>query len=242
MRIRAIVFDFNGVIVNDEPLHCYGFQEALKEVGLDLGEEEYRERYLPFDDATFFRRFMADRGLTLDAATLGRLMKRKSEHYFGVISRNIPVQESTLRFIRSLPSHIRLAIASGAARSEIEYILEQVGLRDRFEAIVAAGDVVEAKPHAQAFLEAYERFRTGTPDLRKSETVVIEDSHLGLQSARRAGFVCVGLAGSYAPQRLAAAHLVLESLEDWNLSRLAAALEEGMAGTGGSSRAEPLGG
>jgi len=98
-------------------------------------------------------------------------------------------------------------------------------LTDRFLKIIAAGDVTNSKPHPEAFLKAFETLRARVPDLQRTEVIVFEDSYLGVQAARVAELKCVGLSTSYSPERLAAAHLVVDSLAGWTLERLEKAIE-----------------
>lgn len=224
MRIEAFIFDFNGVLVNDEPVHCYGFQQALREEGLELTLQEYYEKYLPFDDYNFFARFLAERGQAVSEETIRRLMKLKSQHYFQAIRRQIPALAPSIDFVRRLPDGVLLAIASGAARVEIEFILDDLKLKKRFTSIVTAEDVVNGKPHPEAFLKARAGLQEANPALDAAHIVVIEDSYPGVRSAHAAGMKCVALTTSYPADRLAEADLVLDSLSGWTVESLAEAL------------------
>jgi HAD superfamily hydrolase (TIGR01509 family) len=224
MRIRGLIFDFNGVIVDDEPLHARAVQRVLEEENVELSLPEYYDRYLPFDDYNCLLNILRDRGEPFHEARLQDLIGRKAGHYFDQVRENIPALEGSIGFIRSLPRDLPVVIASGAARREIEFLLGELDLADRFLEIIAAGDVAHSKPHPEAFLKAFEILRTREPDLDPTEVIVFEDSYLGVQAARAAGLKCVGLATSYSAERLAAAHLVVESLAGWTIERLEAAI------------------
>ncbi len=103
MALKAFVFDFNGVIVNDEPLHCRAFQEVLRAEDFELSAEEYFESFMPFDDYNFFVHFFGSRGVTADESKIRVLMKRKSEHYFQLVTADTPVIRATVEFIRAMP-------------------------------------------------------------------------------------------------------------------------------------------
>ena len=225
MQIRGIIFDFNGVLVNDEPIHLHAHQQALKEEGLDLGQDEYYERYLPYDDRNFFLNFLTDQGRQTSPERIRRLMDIKSFHYFKAIEKNVPVIQSSVDFVLRLPTEIPLAIASGAAKREIEFILSRLELGKRFVRIVAAEDVANGKPHPEAFLKALDGLKEDEPTLKRDQVIVIEDSYRVIQSVQAAAMKCVALATTYPAERLAEADLVLESLEGWTLSKL----EEGLA-------------
>lgn len=224
MRVRGMIFDFNGVLINDEPIHCFGFQQALKEENLELTVEQYYQEYLPYDDYSFFTRFLSERGRQPSDEKIRRLTKLKSYHYFKSMEGSVPVIEPSLDFVRALPSEIHLAIASGAARQEIEFILSKLKLRERFAGIVAAQDVVNGKPHPDAFLKALRILQDRDCDLTPAQVLVFEDSYRGVESAHRAGMKCVALTTAYAAARLADADLVLDSLQGWTMARLEQAL------------------
>src|SRR5256886_9611509 len=116
----------------------------------------------------------------------------------------------------------RSAIASGALRREIALILAQAGLTRAFAAIVSAEDVEEGKPSPAAFLGALERLREGAPDLAAEQCLVVEDSRAGVEAARRAGMRCLAVTNSYPAEALAAADLVVRSLEEVGRERLEA--------------------
>jgi beta-phosphoglucomutase len=231
MNIRGLIFDFNGVIVNDEPVHCQAFQKALKaELGIDLSRQEYFERYLPYDNENCIRHFMSDRGLPVAPEVVHRLVGLKSAFYRQAVEVEIPVLSDTVGFIEALPAGFPLAIASGADRDEIEFVLRQLRLHERFPIIVAAGEVGRSKPDPEAFLTALEKLQRATPGLDSDGVVVFEDSFHGIKAAHAAGMRCVALATSYPVEKLLPADLVVESLSGWDLRRLQERLTSEEAG------------
>ena len=221
MEIQAIIFDFNGVLVDDEPVHFRAFQQTMQEEGLDLDWEEYREKYLPYDDHNLFVHFLKDRNRTGSTQDLERLIQVKSRHYFLAIGEEAPTIPSSITFVNGLASTVAVAIASGAARQEIEFILDQLQLRQRFSPIIAASDVEQGKPHPEAFLKALEGLQKMDPSLEPEQVIVIEDSYRGVDSAHQAGLQCVALSTTYSSARLSEADLVVETLAGWSLERLA---------------------
>ncbi len=230
MALKAFVFDFNGVIVNDEPLHCRAFQEVLRGDDLELSAEEYFETFMPYDDYNFFVQFFRSRGVAADESRIHVLMKRKSEHYFELVTADTPVIQATVDFIRGLPRRMPAVIASGAAKAEIEFLLGRIGLRDRFEDVIAAGDVAHSKPHPEAFLKAFGILSDRVPQLRPADVAVFEDSYRGVTSAVSTGMHCIALTTSYPAEKLAGAHLVLASLDGWTVEKLEAALDRQSTG------------
>ncbi|MDA2935366.1 HAD family phosphatase [Acidobacteria bacterium AH-259-D05] len=220
MQIRGIIFDFNGVLVDDEPVHFHAFREALKEEGLTFSWEEYCNKYLPYDDHNFFVHFLRDQNRQIIPQHIHRLIEVKSHYYFKAIEQDVPVIEPSIDFLGRLPSGLHLAIASGAAKEEIEFILNHLRLRERFVTVIAASDVEHGKPHPEAFLKALDGLKEHDPTFDCHQVIVIEDSYHGIQSAHTAGMKCVALSTSYPREKLSEADLVLESLQGWTLKQL----------------------
>ena len=225
MKIEAIIFDFNGVLVDDERIHFRGFQRSLQTLNMDLNWEQYQKKYLPYDDKNFYLNFFLDHGHSTDLGLIRRLINLKSRYYFSAIEKKIPVFQSSVDFIHRLTPNLPLGIASAAAREEIDFILRIISLEHRFDTIVAAGDVKNGKPHPEAFLKTLEKLKKLRPGIKPEKVVVIEDSDRGIQSAHAAKMSCIGLTTSYPAKRLDAANLVLENLQGWTLEKLECALE-----------------
>src|SRR5947209_9332893 len=150
---RAVLFDFDGVIVNSEPLHFRAFHEVLAEEHIELPEEEYYGELIGFDDKGAFRHVFAKHNRPLGPKTFLRVMTRKSETMMELIgARKYSALPGVEEFVRGLWRNYPLAICSGALREEIEAMLEGISLRDCFPVIVAAEDVTVGKPDPQGYL------------------------------------------------------------------------------------------
>jgi beta-phosphoglucomutase len=211
MALRAAVFDFDGVIVDSEPLHFRSLHDALLTEGVEITREEYWEHLLAHDDAGSIRRAFERRGVPLDPARLGRVERVKVERFAELIP-EIPVFPGARDVIGTLGDELPLAIASGARREEVEAILAGIGLRDAFEAVVGAQDAPRTKPDPAPYLEAARRLGACAPGLAPTECVAFEDSVPGLMSALAAGMRVVGVAHSYPAEKLRSAHRVVASL------------------------------
>lgn len=214
--LRAIIFDFNGIIVNDEPIHLEMLRRVLKEERIPLSPEDYYARYLGFDDRGCFRAAFQEHGRALDETRLGELIRRKAIYYQEAMEKGLTTFPGVDRLIRASSSRFPLAIASGALRKEIESILAAMNLKNFFQAIVSAEDVQDGKPAPEIFTTALaglnETIAQGEP-LRPSECLVIEDSREGIRGARRAGMKCLAVANSHPAAELGEADIVLNSLE-----------------------------
>jgi HAD superfamily hydrolase (TIGR01509 family) len=219
VALRAAVFDFDGVLVDSEPLHYRALRDALRPEGVEISEEDYLQRLLAYDDREAIRLALEHHGESTDPGRRRRIEARKVEIFARLIP-EIPVFEGARDLVRSLEEEMPLAIASGARHDEVDAILRGVGLRDAFEAIVGAEDAPRTKPDPAPYLAAAQRLAERTPGLAPADCVAFEDSMAGIASALGAGMKVVGVAHSYPAQKLRAAHRVVDSLVGVNAPAL----------------------
>jgi beta-phosphoglucomutase len=219
--LQAIVFDFDGVIANSEPLHLKAFQEALAEEGLALSEDEYYQRYLGYDDVGLLQALSRDRALGWTGRHVTALVALKGAKLQDMLQGGEVLFPGAEDFIRAAAREVPIAIASGAMRHEIVEILEGARLDQLFATIVASGDTPESKPSPAPYMLAFERLQnTVSLDLDRMRCVAIEDSRWGLDSARGAGLRCVGVTTSYAAGELPGADLIVGGLHELTLEAL----------------------
>ena len=219
MPLRAVVFDFDGVIVDSEPLHYRALRAALLPEGVEITEEEYLRIYLAYDDRGAIEKALQHHGEPADPERVDRIEARKVESFAGLIP-GIPVFEGAREVVRALAAEVPLAIASGARHDEIEAILGGLGLRDAFQAIVGVEDAERTKPDPAPYVEAARQLAARAPGLDPGECVAFEDSIPGIAAAVGAGMKVVGVAHSYPADELRAAHRVVDSLAGFDASSL----------------------
>jgi beta-phosphoglucomutase len=218
--LQAIVFDFDGVIANSEPLHLRAYQQVLAEEGLTLTSHEYFSSYLGYDDVGAFTALARDRGVAMSDGQIASLIERKGRCLRDMLRAGDVLFPGAADFIRGAAAAVPIAIASGALRHEIEEILDATQLRSHFLAIVASGDTPQSKPSPAPYALAFELLQRKDPGLTTSRCVAIEDSQWGLESARGAGLRCVGVSNSYPASKLTSAELVVEGLHTLTLPML----------------------
>ena len=211
MTLRAAVFDFDGVIVDSEPLHFRSLQDALAGSGVQITLEEYWRLYLAHDDRQAIRLALEHHRQPASAGRIEAIAERKATRFSELIP-EVPVFPGAPELVRALATEMPLAIASGARREEIEAILRGTGLRDAFAAIVGVEDAVRTKPDPAPYREAASRLADEAPGLVPEDCVAFEDSMPGIASALGAGMRVVGVAHSYPAEKLRAAHRVVDSL------------------------------
>ena len=222
--LRAIIFDFDGVVADSEPVHCAMFQRVLGELGIYLSSQEYYAEYLGYDDKGCFAAVLKARGRPAPQKLIDELVARKAVVYLDHIRAHLFIFPGIRELVREAAKRYRLAIASGALRQEIEFILEEAGIRKEFEHITSSEDVTRGKPDPQAFLHALASLNRTTPSnsgrLTPEDCLVIEDSIPGIQAARRAGMKVLAVTNTHPAEDLQAADLVLPSLESVQLQDL----------------------
>lgn len=205
---RGILFDFNGVIVDDEPQHCRALISTLAQHGLQVDESTYYSEYLGYDDRACFAHAWREAGRTLTDTTLRLLVNQKSDLYQRSIRQHLMMVNGAAEFITVAASAgLHLGIVSGALRKEIDLVLDVAGLHQHFPVIVAADDVSACKPDPEGY-----RRGLGALGLPADAVMVIEDSLPGLAAARAAGMRCTMLATSHDRTRLGEADLVWDDL------------------------------
>ncbi|MFM8541155.1 MAG: HAD family hydrolase [Nitrospira sp.] len=222
--LRALIFDFDGVVADSEPVHLAVFQTVLGEEGLFLSGEEYYADYLGYDDKGCFRAFLTAHGRTPTNAQIDDLVARKARVFLEHIKTSPVIFPGVRELVREAVSRHRLAIASGALRHEIEYMLEGAGIRKEFEHITSAEDVRRGKPDPEPFLHALAGLNRTTrhrqSSLTPNECLVIEDSIPGIRAARAAGMKVLAVANTHAIQDLHEADARTHSLVDVQLREL----------------------
>jgi HAD superfamily hydrolase (TIGR01509 family) len=208
-RIEAIVFDFDGVIANSEPLHLRAYQQVLAEEGLAVGRDEYYARYLGYDDPGAFRAIARDRGRTWTDAEIAALIERKSVVYDALLGGADVLYPQAAACVARLAARFPLGIASGAMKHEILAILEANGLHPHFRFVVASGDTARSKPAPDPYARA-----AALHGLPAAACLAVEDSRWGIESAKDAGLRCVAVTTTYAAEELGGADAVIASLDE----------------------------
>jgi beta-phosphoglucomutase len=201
--LRAIVFDFDGVIANSEPLHFRAFRDVLADEGLQLSEADYYAKYLGFDDVGAFQAVAAHCGVAWGPERIAPLVARKARRMEELERDQSVLFPGAADAIRRLAASCPLAIASGAIRAEILRVLERERLAGYFSAIVGAEDTRASKPAPDPYLRAVGLLAAAAGEpLDPAECVAIEDSRWGLESARAAGLRTVAVTHTYAAELL----------------------------------------
>ena len=204
--IRAVIFDFNGVLVDDEQVHFELFQEVLALEGVAITEHDYHGRFLGLDDRGCFEAALREVGKDASRARVDALIARKAQRYSEVAAHGLRFFTGAADCLAALAARWPLAIYSGALRPEIEFALKLIDRRDRVRFIVSAEDTTHCKPHPEGYVLALQGLREAPDaslcDLQAGSCVVLEDSLAGIESAKGAGMWAVGVPNTYTPAQL----------------------------------------
>jgi beta-phosphoglucomutase len=213
MTADAVVFDFDGVLADSEPLHLRVYQELLAAENITLPPAEYYSRYLGYDDVGVFEALARDKGLRIENGRIDELIAHKAE----LFQRRAAVQHvlfpGAAASVQAISAYCPVAIASGALREDIETILRSTQLVSIFTVIVAAGETPRGKPAPDPYARALALLgNRHDRTVRPERSVAIEDSHRGLESARAAGLRTIAVTTSYEARDLGMSDLIVPDI------------------------------
>ncbi len=224
--LKAVIFDFDGVITDSEILHYRGFNEVLKTFDFQISKPDYYQKYLGLTDKDCFKTLIDEGHLPIRPAEIDGLVAKKKKIYQILAQTEGRIIEGVRPFLQMLARHdVALAICSGALQAEIEFILDDAKLRDYFVTMVAADHVTQGKPHPEGFQLTLERLNQTHGPLTGPECVVIEDSHWGLAAAQGADMKTIAVTNSYPAEQLSLADKIVARLDELTYDEVAGLCE-----------------
>ncbi|MCL2939147.1 MAG: HAD family phosphatase [Trichodesmium sp. MAG_R02] len=232
MTLKAVLFDFKGVIINDELLHEQLIEQVLLEENLLLKPGEYHEFCLGKSDRACLKDILIQRGRCVNEGYLEQLIKCKTLAYQKQLEsiEELPIYSNTVDFIAQVSrAELKMAVVTGAIRTEVELVLNKANLTNYFQVIVGGDNVKESKPKPDAYLLAVDILNQKCQgiNLKPSECLVIEDTFPGIEAAKLAGMSVVGVAHTYPfhiLQRLT--NWCVDDLSDLELDRVQKVYQE----------------
>jgi len=219
--MRAILMDFNGVVIDDEPLQMRAYAELLKDEGIELTEEGYYSCG-GMDDATFVREQYKRANKDITDAKVTELIQMKTAKWRELVTDEVPLFEGVENFIKKSKQRYAMALVSMANRAEITHILDATGLKNYFDVVISAENVAQCKPNPECYVSAFRqldalRSAQGHFPLERHECLVIEDVPQGIQAGKAAGMKTLGVLNTFdeATMRAAGADAIAKNLNDW---------------------------
>ncbi|WGL58547.1 HAD family phosphatase [Pigmentibacter sp. JX0631] len=205
MEKKHIIFDFNGVIVDDEKIHFLSSQLALKEIfNHDLSQELYFKFFIGRTNEKAFEDYF--KMLDIDSS-IAEIIKIKNKIYMQLVETENVAIPSTISFIRKYKNDFSYSVVSGASKNEIWFHLKKLGIENLFLNILSCEDITESKPSPQGFLKAI-----NLSHIPANQTVIIEDSISGVRAAKAANTFCIALTTSHTKEELHQADIVVSEL------------------------------
>ena len=202
--VKAIVFDFNGTLSDDEPVLCDLFMKLFAEHGRPMSAQEYFDELAGLSDPEIVLAWLGR-----DYADVDTVVAQRVQRYRAAVSDGSTIHDHVREAVRYAAERVPLAICSGAARAEIEPVVEAAGLTSLLRGIVSSDDVTHGKPHPEGYLKALELFG----DLRPDEVLAIDDTEAGIASAKDAGLLTFAKSGTLDPHRLTRADELIDRID-----------------------------
>jgi HAD superfamily hydrolase (TIGR01509 family) len=212
VAVRAVIFDFNGTLSNDEPILCEIFRRLFAEHGKPLSVEEYYDRLAGHSDPEIVRMWLG-----ADDPDIDKVIAQRTAFYVAAVADGSSISEDVRAAVRFAAARVPVGIVSGAARAEIEPVLEAADLAGAVKVIVSVDDVGAGKPDPESYLRALELLGDG---LDARDVVVLEDTDAGIAAAKAAGMRCIAVLGTLEPERLAAADEIVAELDTALMERV----------------------
>ncbi len=226
--LKAVIFDFDGVIADSEALHYEALDAVFKRHGVDVSKEVHWDKYLGYSDRENIEAVNIDYEKGWDDVAVKRMIDEKKVVFDELIASGSMIIDGVATLIqRLIDNGVRLAICSGALRSDIDLMLAGADFKDAFEAIVTADDVKHGKPDPEGYLLALNKLNeNGATPIEANQCVVIEDSHWGLEAAAAAGMYPIAVTNTYSRSELAKkGRKIVDRLDELTLDDLSALCE-----------------
>lgn len=192
-RFAAILFDFDGVLVDTEMLHAAAWNTTLRPHQLSFTESEWRKNYIGRKDRDFLRELEKAHEHTLSETQTQHAIEEKIASYLALIHERVPVYPHVDETLEKLSRTHRLSLVTGSNLPEVEHIFALRGWGKYFQPVITARDVKFGKPDPEGYLKAVAALQ-----LKPEDCVVVEDSPRGIQAAKNAGIYCIGITNNYA--------------------------------------------
>ena len=221
--LKAIIFDFDGIIADTEPTHLEAFKRVLDDIGITLTGEAYYEKYLAYDDKRLFSEILKYNEKKSEDDLIKSLIVKKNLLITDLFSDYVELFPGFLNYLDMIKDKYMIAIASGALKSEILLVLKKYNIENEIDSITAADDVVNCKPDPEVFHRSLNSLNeTNKSKIMAEECLVIEDSVYGIRAAKAAGMKCLAITHTYEKGLLNEADIVVGKYEELDMNKVEA--------------------
>jgi beta-phosphoglucomutase len=218
--LKAVIFDFDGVISDSEPCHLAAYNEILADFGIQISKDQYYAEYLGFTDYELLKDIKKRYKTDFKGISIEQLIEQKVEVFQELIRQTDHLIDGIVELIEELKkNNIKVAINSGAIAADIKVMLAGCLIENSFDVIVCADDVTKGKPDPQGYRLTLEKLNAVSDSpISAKQCVVIEDSHWGIISAKKAGMHVIAVTNSYAADQLKDAEMIIDSVRQLKIS------------------------
>ncbi len=214
MSCRAVIFDFNGTLSDDEPILYRIYAQLFAEHGRPLAESDYYDRLAGLSDPEIVHRWLGDRD---DSEVV---VSQRVTRYREMVADGSTITPAVRRAVAYAAARVPVAIVSGASAAEIGPVIAAARLEQVFATVVTSDDVRHGKPHPEGYEIALQRLDGRAPGLRPAEVTVLEDTEAGVAAAKAAGMRCLAVGRTLAEDRLAAADEIVSRVDEALIARI----------------------
>jgi beta-phosphoglucomutase len=220
--LRAVIFDFDGVITDSEVLHLRAFNQSLAPYGIEITTKDYYTTYLGFNDNDCYSLLVEKGLLKMSEQEINAIMDQKKRIFEQLSKTEGKMIEGVRDFLTMLEqNNVPMAICSGSLLTEVEMVLEEARLRNLFEVIVSGEQVKKGKPDPEGFILTLKRLNENREDsITAKQCIAIEDSHWGLEAAKAAGMHTIAVTNSYDAEQLSMADKIVDRLNELSMDDL----------------------
>lgn len=201
--IKAVLFDMNGIIIDDEHIHELAFHETVKPFDIQLSHQDYLDCCAGKTDRAGYESIATtfNKQLPVDS-----LLQQKSQTYLKLFPANKKDYPGVIELIHILSRKYLLSVTSSSSRAEVDLITKEFGMDKALNITISADDVKKGKPDPEPYLITCEKL-----GINPHEAVVIEDSQSGVASAKAAGCFCIGVTTTHSVEDLQQSDLIVDS-------------------------------
>ncbi len=190
----AVIFDMDGVIVQNDFYHCKAWERFCRENGIRIEFEEVKNWFGNIN-RTILQKLFNNK---LSEEEIEIMSFRKEEIYREIYANDISPVTGLIDFLTELKTNrIPLAIATSAPRENVDFVMDKTGIRNFFTVIIDSTDLTNGKPFPEIYLKTAQAL-----NIDPSRCLVIEDSFNGIESGKRAGMKVIGLATTHKKEDL----------------------------------------
>lgn len=204
MALKAVLFSFSGIIIDDEDIRKTLSEQVLLAENLRPNEDDYYDVCLGKSDRACLKALLYQRGRDVNTEMLDKLLQKECEIYQNWVSNleKLPIYPGLEDLIfRCRTAQIEMAIVTGAERQQVIDVLDRANLKEHFSIIIAGDDISlsESKPSPDGYKKAIAQFNQqhSNLQLQPDECIAIEDTFSGITAAKSANIPVVGVAHTY---------------------------------------------